>query len=439
MDRYELGQILGAGGMGEVREAQDLTLDRPVAVKFLRPHLAPTSEVKARFDTEAKAAARLTHPNIVGVFDSGVEDGVPFIVMERLTGRTLADRIAEGVLSEGEARRLALEILAALEASHEQGILHRDLKPGNVMLTEKETAKVADFGIAKVTEGMDATTTGMTLGTPAYLAPERVAGEQATPASDVYAVGVVLYEMLTGSRPFDADTPLGLVRAIQEESPEPLLKVRPDLDPGLVAIVERAMTKDPRRRYPSAEAMRQALEEWVPRAEVSETGAFTGTRTAGLLLGKKGGNRVLRRLAGVLILLLAVAWPAYVMFQINDPGPEQEIATEPPPAPPPPVVPVDPVFELALVQLEAAIGETGTSEDLATAAGRIREAAQQGDRLAVSEQIAFLRNQIQSMRQQQTLPQPSADRLLAAVFGVDLQLGRVVPAPSIQASPPAPS
>ena len=438
LDRYELGEIIGTGGMGEVRAARDLTLDRPVAIKFLRSHLAPTDEVRARFDSEAKAAAKLTHPNIVGVFDSGEDDGVPFIVMEQLSGRTLADRIAEGPLSEADARQLTLEILSALEASHEEGILHRDLKPGNVMLTEKGVAKVADFGIAKVTEGLDLTTSGLTLGTPAYLAPERVAGEPATPSTDVYSAGVVLYEMLSGKKPFEADTPLAMVRAIQEEDPEPLANVRPDVDPRLVAIVDTALAKDPRRRYPAAEAMRRELESWIPRSEIEETGALTGSPTYGLVVGKKGGSRALRRLAGGFILLLAVAWPAYVLLSIDRAGPPKAEASPSPQANPSPTVPIDPLFEAALAQLEAVIVQTQTSQHLQPAAQKIRQAAQAGDRLGVSEQLAFLRNQVQSLRQENRIPQPAADILLAAVFGVDLQLGRVVP-PSPPPVSPSPS
>lgn len=248
LDRYEMGEVIATGGMGEVRAARDLNLDRPVAMKFLHPHLDDDPDVKARFDSEARAAARLTHPNIVAVFDSGEDEGVPFIVMEQLSGTTLADRVADGPLKQSEVRRLGLEMLSALEASHEEGIVHRDVKPGNVMLTENGVAKVADFGIAKAVEGMDVTATGMTLGTPAYLAPERVAGEPATAASDVYSVGVVLYELLTGKKPFEADTPLGMVRAIQQDEPEPLAQARSGVSPILAGIVERAMVKKLIRR-----------------------------------------------------------------------------------------------------------------------------------------------------------------------------------------------
>jgi len=438
MDRYELGAVIGVGGMGEVRAARDLTLDRPVAIKFLRPHLGPDPEVRARFDSEAKAAAQLSHPNIVGVFDSGEDEGVPFIVMERLSAGTLADRIAEGPLSEAEARRIELEILAALEASHEKGILHRDLKPGNVILTDKGIAKVADFGIAKATEGVDLTTTGMTLGTPAYLAPERVAGDPGGPASDVYSAGVVLYEMLTGNKPFDADTPLAMVRAIQEEEPEPVSRARPGVDPTLALIVERAMAKDPRRRYATADAMRQALEAWVPRSEMESTGSIVGSETSGLRIGRKGRSRSGGRLAGAFILVLAIAWPAYVLISIERAVPERAEASPAAPVQEPPRVPVDPAFDLALVQLETAIVETGTAAELQEAAQKIRSAAEVGDRLAVSEQLAFLRNQIQSLRQEGQLPEESAGRLLAAVFGVDLELGKVIPASPAPPPPPEP-
>jgi serine/threonine protein kinase len=439
LDRYELGEIIGVGGMGEVRAAQDLTLDRPVAIKFLRPHLGPTAEIRARFDTEAKAAARLNHPNIVGVFDSGDDEGVPFIVMERLSGRTLADRIAEGPFNEWEARRIGLEVLSALEASHEEGILHRDLKPGNVMLTEKGVAKVVDFGIAKAVEGLDLTDSGLTLGTPGYLAPERIAGDPATPATDVYSVGVILYEMLTGKKPYEADTPVGLLRALQEGEPEPLERARPDLHPTFAAIIERALAKEPRRRYPTAASMRQALEEWLPWSEAAETTSLRSP-TSGLLVGKKGSSPARRRAAGVFIAILAIAWPAYIMMNIGRNGPNGAMPSQSPSpsVQPSPTVAVDPLFQAALAELEAAIAQTGTAEDLGPAATKVREAAETGDRLGVSEQLVFMRNQVEALRQTGELPEPSGERLLAAIFGVDLQLGKVVP-PTPLSPAPSPS
>jgi serine/threonine protein kinase len=179
--------------------------------------------------------------------------------MELLPGRTLADEVAQGPLDPEAVRRIGIEVLGALEASHQAGILHRDIKPGNVLLAADGRAMVGDFGIAKSTEGLNLTSTGMIVGTAAYLAPERVAGHPATPASDLYAVGVILYEALSGRKPFQADTPLGLMRAVEAHQAIPLADARPGLDPSLVAAVERAMAKDPVRRFSSAAAMATAL------------------------------------------------------------------------------------------------------------------------------------------------------------------------------------
>ena len=245
--------------MGEVWAGRDLRLDRSVAVKLLSPTMASETGVRERFDEEARSAARLSHPNVVLVFDSGEHEGTPYLVMELLPGRTLADEVALGPLDPERVRRIGLEVLGALGASHGAGILHRDIKPGNVLLTADDTAKLGDFGIAKSTEGLNLTSTGMIVGTAAYLAPERLAGQPATPQSDLYAVGVVLYEALSGRKPFQADTPIGLMRAVEAHQAVPLAEARPGLDASLVATVERAMAKDPARRFSSAAAMAAAL------------------------------------------------------------------------------------------------------------------------------------------------------------------------------------
>ena len=258
-DRYELFEVVGRGGMGEVWAARDLRLGRSVAVKLLSAHMASEADVRERFEAEARSAARLSHPNVVQVFDSGDHDGTPYLVMELLPGRTLADEVALGVLDPESVRRIGMEVLGALEASHQAGILHRDIKPGNVLLAADGRAKVGDFGIAKSTEGLNLTSTGMIVGTAAYLAPERVAGRPATPQSDLYAVGVVLYEALSGRKPFQADTPIALMRAVEAHEAIPLAQARPGLEPSLMATVERAMAKEPRRRFSSAAAMAAAL------------------------------------------------------------------------------------------------------------------------------------------------------------------------------------
>jgi hypothetical protein len=270
--RYVLGEVLGRGGMGEVRAGKDLKLERPVAIKLLHPEMAVKPDLKERFQAEARAAGRLMHPNIVAVYDTGEYRDISFIVMELLPGRNLADALSEqGPFDPETARRVALEILSALDASHREGILHRDIKPGNVLCTPEGSVKVADFGVAKVAEGLDVTMTGLLLGTPAYLSPERIEGEPATSMSDLYAVGVMMYEFLTGKRPFDAETPLGLAMAVKRFEYVPLSEARSDLDPRLVAVVNKAMAKNPADRYATAEEMMNALTHTMASVQAVDT------------------------------------------------------------------------------------------------------------------------------------------------------------------------
>jgi eukaryotic-like serine/threonine-protein kinase len=265
-DRYELGDVVGRGGMGEVRAATDVRLHREVAVKLLRADLAQIDDVRRRFEGEARAAAALVHPNVVAVFDAGEEDGAPYIVMERLPRRTLSEELADGRLPTPGVYDLAVSVLGALEAAHRAGIVHRDVKPGNVLRAADGTWKVADFGIAKVAEASsDLTVTGVMIGTPAYLAPERIEGAAATPASDLYATGVVLYEAITGRKAFVADNSIALVERIRAGRAPALRELAPDVDPTLERVVERAMATDPRRRFTSAADMRRALEEGTAR------------------------------------------------------------------------------------------------------------------------------------------------------------------------------
>jgi len=261
--RYEVDGQLGRGGMAEVRAGTDLRLQRPVAVKFLLPEMAARDDIRRRFEAEACAAASLSDPHAVAVYDTGEHDGQPYIVMERLPGETLADRIAAGRLDPDWVRQVAAEVLGALAAAHAVGLVHRDVKPGNILITEEGHAKIADFGIAKTLEGpgesRDLTGTGQLLGTPAYLAPERLDGAPATPKSDLYSLGVVLYEALAGRCPFSGETPLATARAVAAGEYPPLAELRPDLDRDLVATVERAMATDPEHRFESAADMAAAL------------------------------------------------------------------------------------------------------------------------------------------------------------------------------------
>lgn len=256
--RYEMRGKLGRGGMAEVRDGWDTRLRRPIAIKLLYPAVSAQSGMRKRFEAEAHAAAALNHPNIIAIYDSGEHDGSPFIVMERLPGETLAHEMARGPLPQERVRVILDNVLAALTAAHSAGILHRDIKPGNILLAAGGEMKVGDFGIAKTPEATH-TLTGQILGTIAYLSPERLAGAPACVADDLYALGVVGYEALAGRRPFPQENMAALAGAILHGRPPPLAGPRPDVHPGLIAVIERAMARDPQQRFGSAEEMRAAL------------------------------------------------------------------------------------------------------------------------------------------------------------------------------------
>ncbi len=257
--RYRLGTLIGHGGMAEVVAAFDESLQRPVAVKRLRAEYTHDADLRRRFVREAGAAGRITHPNVVAIYDVGEHDGVPYFVMERLPGRTLHDEIGTGPIPQPRLRILAAEILGGLGAAHRLGILHRVVKPGNVLLDETGRAKVGDFGIAHVSDDMHHTTAGLVLGTLSYLPPERLAGGVATPAGDLYGVGVLLFEAATGRAAFRAESPLALTHAVATDLPTFGVEDRRRLDPGFVRAVERAMAKEPADRFPSTDAMLAAL------------------------------------------------------------------------------------------------------------------------------------------------------------------------------------
>ncbi|OBG66458.1 protein kinase [Mycobacterium sp. E188] len=256
--RYELRGVLGRGAMAEVREGWDRKLNRPVAIKLLYPGVADRPDNRSRFDTEARVAARLTGRHVVVVHDVGEHYGLPFIVMERLPGVTLADHIARGPLPVPFVHAVLDGVLDALAEAHQAGILHRDVKPGNILFTAAGEPKLADFGIAK-TSGAAYTRAGEVVGSMAYLSPERLTSKPATVLDDLYSVGVVGYEALTGRRPFPQEDLGALARAILQESPPPLATLRPDVPPPLAAAIERAMARDPAWRFDQAGAMRAAL------------------------------------------------------------------------------------------------------------------------------------------------------------------------------------
>ena len=260
--RYRLLEKLGEGGMAVVWKAQDTALGRVVALKVLRPQYASDPEFVARFRREAQAAANLAHPNIVNVYDIGEADGQPFIVMEYVDGRNLKEVIREeGPLPVTRALDLALQTAVAVAHAHRAGIVHRDLKPQNILVTREDQVKVTDFGIARALGTASATETGVVLGTAHYLAPEQALGEPATPASDVYALGVVLYEMLAGHPPFEAENSMGVAMKHIREEPVPIQRRNPYVPDSVATIIAHAMAKDPAERYADAGALAVALRE----------------------------------------------------------------------------------------------------------------------------------------------------------------------------------
>ncbi len=249
--------------MAVVYRGYDLVLDRPVAIKVLRGQFAADASFLRRFEREAQAAARLSHPNIVSVYDVGRDDGTRYIVMEYVPGKTLKQLILEHApFSLDEAIHIVRQVAAALDYAHQHGLVHRDIKPQNILVDERGFVKVTDFGIAKGLTDVSLTEAGFGMGTVHYVSPEQARGEPATPASDIYALGVVLYEMLTGRLPFDADNPIGLAMQHVHEAPPPPRQFNPNIPPAVEAIILRALAKDPRQRFPTAGALAQALTHW---------------------------------------------------------------------------------------------------------------------------------------------------------------------------------
>ncbi len=255
-ERYELVELIGSGGMADVYRAQDRLLMRPVAVKILHAQFKSDEEFIGKFHREAQAAACLSHPNIVNIYDVGVSEGDHYIVMEYVRGTTLKSKIKEeGRLDIGEALHIAREIADALSHAHMNNLVHCDIKPHNILLTPEGHAKVADFGIARAVTESTMTYSGNVIGSVHYFSPEQAKGTIITPRSDVYSLGVVLYEMLTGQLPFTGETPVSIAMKHLQEEPVPVRQHRPEISPVIEAIVMRAMSKDPELRPDSHELM----------------------------------------------------------------------------------------------------------------------------------------------------------------------------------------
>lgn len=329
--RYELRGVLGRGGMAEVRAGWDVRLGRAVAIKMLYPQLSAQPDSRRRFAVEARAAAGLSHPHVVAVHDVGEHHTTPYIVMERLPGRTLADALDHGPLPVPHVRAVLDQVLSALSAAHGAGVLHRDIKPANILLTEDGSAKVADFGIAKSVDSAD-TATGEVIGTVAYLSADRIAGRPATVADDLYAVAVVGYEALSGRRPFPQQNLAELARAVAERRYPPLATLRPDADPVLVAVIEHGLSGG----FGSAAEMRAVLAGQAPMRPPTRVLAHPLPDPATTVLPRRRRRRPVLAAIGALVVVVLVVL-AFVVDAASRTVAPQPAGTATSEAPPPPV------------------------------------------------------------------------------------------------------
>lgn len=273
-DKYKIEGVVGRGGMGIVYKAEDTKLKRRVALKFLPLELMLEEEAKERFVLEAQAAAALSHPNICTIHEIDEEEGKSFIAMEYVEGQSLKERIGQGPLGTDEVLDISIQVAEGLEEAHKKGIIHRDIKSANIMITDKGQAKIMDFGLAKVKGGTLLTREGTTLGTVAYMSPEQARSEEVDRRTDIWSLGVVLYEMLSGELPFKGEREASILYSVVHEEPKSLKEIKRDLPPELQQIVNCALKKKPESRYASAAEMLNDLRKYQDVLRAEELGAF---------------------------------------------------------------------------------------------------------------------------------------------------------------------
>jgi tRNA A-37 threonylcarbamoyl transferase component Bud32/tetratricopeptide (TPR) repeat protein len=289
--KYRIVAKIGQGAMGEVYRAEDPVLKRPVAIKMISSSAVSTEALDKRFQREAQSVARLNHPNIVTIYDFGEEGGRPYMAMELLEGIDLREAILKKLLSPGDRLRVMVEICAGLAYAHERGVVHRDLKPANIHLTRTGQVKIMDFGLARIADS-DMTQAGLVMGTPNYMAPEQVRGERADTRSDVFALGAVMYELLSARKPFDAPSVHTILMQVLQEEPQPLHSLSPELPPAVVSVVEKALAKDPGARFRDAgemlEGVRAAREALTTSATMLMPGPGAESASSPALRSSRG-------------------------------------------------------------------------------------------------------------------------------------------------------
>ena len=336
-ERYRLEEKIGSGGMSSVYRAFDPTLERWVAIKLMHRDISHDPDQLERFRREARAVASLNHPHIVTVIDAGEDDGAPYIVFEYVEGETLKERIRRlGRLPVSEAVAYGIEIGRALECAHANRLVHRDVKPQNVLIDPDGRAKVTDFGIARSLEAQGLTATGRVLGTTDYVSPEQALGHEVTGQSDIYSLGIVLYEMLTGEAPYKADTQVAVaMKHVRDPLPD-VQRRRPEISASLARVVERATAKETQNRYQAVSEMVHDLEE-VLAIEAARTGLTTGEATTVLksLSGDTADfapirlRRPKRALALTLIVLVALAVTGVFLATRTEKGPGRPVVKKP--------------------------------------------------------------------------------------------------------------